>query len=89
MTQPPLWDGTRWWRCGPGARTMPTGTRLDLRELRLWCHAGNHASRRVAERAGYRRSPRHDGQRLVKAETWPVVGYVLDRPPRAGGEAPA
>jgi RimJ/RimL family protein N-acetyltransferase len=49
---------------------------LALRELRLWCHADNQGSRRVAERAGYQRAPEDDGERVVKAQTWPVVGYV-------------
>jgi RimJ/RimL family protein N-acetyltransferase len=49
---------------------------LGLRELRLWCHADNWGSRLVAERAGYRRAPQHDGERVVKGQAWPVVGYV-------------
>jgi RimJ/RimL family protein N-acetyltransferase len=36
-------------------------TTLGLSELRLWCHVDNVLSRRVAERAGYRRAPQHDG----------------------------
>jgi len=53
---------------------------LGLSELRLWCHADNVPSRRVAERAGYRRARQHDGTRTVKGQPWPVVGYALRVP---------
>jgi [ribosomal protein S5]-alanine N-acetyltransferase len=53
---------------------------LGLSELRLWCHADNVPSRRVAERAGYRRAWRHDASRTVKGQPWPVVGYALRVP---------
>ncbi|WP_139306856.1 GNAT family N-acetyltransferase [Modestobacter sp. DSM 44400] len=49
---------------------------LDLRKLRLWAHAANTASRRVAERAGFRRDPARDQTRAIKGETWPTVAYV-------------
>jgi RimJ/RimL family protein N-acetyltransferase len=58
---------------------------LGLRELRLWCHAANWGSRRVAERAGYRRAPEDDGERVVKARTWPVVGYVRHQSDASAG----
>ncbi|MCI0690098.1 MAG: GNAT family N-acetyltransferase, partial [Sporichthyaceae bacterium] len=57
--------------------TVWATTTLGLSEVRLWCHAGNIASRRVAERAGYQRAPTHDGHRVVKGDTWPVVGYTF------------
>lgn len=47
-----------------------------LSELRLWTHVDNHASRAVAERAGYTRAPDLDRDREVKGQTWPTVGYV-------------
>jgi ribosomal-protein-alanine N-acetyltransferase len=56
-------------------------TSLDLHELRLWMHIDNHASRAVAERAGYRRDPKRDQNRTVKNHTWPTAAYVLCRPP--------
>ncbi len=48
---------------------------LQLRELRLWTHEANTASRRVAERAGFRRVPARDRPRNIKGETWPTVAY--------------
>jgi [ribosomal protein S5]-alanine N-acetyltransferase len=48
---------------------------LGLREVRLWTHAANTASRRVAEHAGFHRDPARDQDRQVKGETWPTVGY--------------
>ena len=51
----------------------------DLRELRLWTHRDNTASRRVAEGAGFRREPGQDRDRLVKGESWPTVAYVRPR----------
>jgi ribosomal-protein-alanine N-acetyltransferase len=49
---------------------------LELRELRLWTHEANTASRRVAERAGFRRAPARDQRRDIKGETWPTVAYA-------------
>jgi ribosomal-protein-alanine N-acetyltransferase len=49
---------------------------FQLTELRLWTHVDNHASRSVAERAGYRRAPDLDRDREVKGQTWWTVGYV-------------
>ena len=49
---------------------------LDLQELRLWTHAANSASRRVAERADFHRTPGRDKPRDVKGETWPTVAYA-------------
>ena len=54
---------------------------LDLHELRLWMHADNHGSRAVAERAGYRRDPKHDQDRTVKGHTWQTLAYELRRLP--------
>lgn len=53
---------------------------LELSEIRLWTHAGNAASRLVAERAGYRRAPDHDQQRTVKGQVWDTVGYSRAAP---------
>jgi [ribosomal protein S5]-alanine N-acetyltransferase len=50
---------------------------LGLTELRLWTHAENAASRRVAERAGYERDPDHDQPREVNGHTWQTVAYRL------------
>lgn len=50
---------------------------LGLAELRLWTHRENTASRRVAERAGYRRDPDRDQWRKVKGASWPTVAYRL------------
>lgn len=53
---------------------------LGLTEMRLWTHAGNTASRRVAERAGYSRHPQLDRPRRVKGERWDTVAYRLPAP---------
>lgn len=50
-------------------------TQLGLRELRLWTHAENVASQRVAERAGFHRAPERDRNREIKGETWPTLAY--------------
>ena len=52
---------------------------LELRELRLWTHADNSASRRVAESAGFSRDPHRDGPREVKGRIWPTVAYTRRR----------
>jgi len=61
------------------ALTLLAGARpqLGLHELRLWTHAANTASQRVAERAGFVRDPGRDGSREVEGENWPVVAYRL------------
>jgi RimJ/RimL family protein N-acetyltransferase len=58
---------------------------LDLSELRLWARAGNLASQRVAERAGYRRTPGDDRRRTIKGEVWDTVGYRRTTPSRRSG----
>ncbi|MCI0688524.1 MAG: GNAT family N-acetyltransferase [Sporichthyaceae bacterium] len=55
---------------------------LELTELRLWTHPDNIGSRRVAERAGFRRDPDRDHPRQVKGATWPTVSYALPAPNR-------
>jgi len=50
-------------------------TQLGLQELRLWTHAANSASQRVAERAGFQRDPDRDRSREIKGETWPTLAY--------------
>jgi ribosomal-protein-alanine N-acetyltransferase len=72
-----------------GARGRGAGTRaltllaraalsqLGLAELRLWTHADNVASQRVAERAGFLRDPGRDSSREVKGGTWPTIAYRL------------
>lgn len=52
---------------------------LELGELRLWTHAENTASRRVAERAGFHRDRARDQPRHIKGDTWPTVAYALRR----------
>jgi RimJ/RimL family protein N-acetyltransferase len=49
--------------------------RIGLDELRLWTHVDNLASRKVAERAGFHRSPEHDLERRVKGASWRTVAY--------------
>jgi RimJ/RimL family protein N-acetyltransferase len=49
--------------------------RIGLDEIRLWTHVGNLASRKVAERAGFHRSPEHDRERQVKGTNWWTVAY--------------
>ena len=53
---------------------------LGLRELRLWTHEANTASRRVAERVGFLRTPAGDRRRDIKGEIWPTVAYAYARP---------
>ena len=53
--------------------------RLGLDELRLWTHADNSASRRVAERAGFHRDPQRDQERQIKGGTWATIAYCLTR----------
>jgi [ribosomal protein S5]-alanine N-acetyltransferase len=54
--------------------------RLGLKELRLWTHVDNAASRNVAERAGYQRDPENDQPREIKGSLWQTVAYVLVAP---------
>ena len=58
---------------------------LDVREIRLWTHADNLASQRVAEAAGYRRTPADDRRRTIKGEVWDTVGYRRVAPGRGAG----
>jgi RimJ/RimL family protein N-acetyltransferase len=53
---------------------------LPVAELRLWTHADNTASQRVAERAGYHHDPERDGVWEVKDELWPSTAYALPAP---------
>jgi RimJ/RimL family protein N-acetyltransferase len=55
--------------------------RIGVDELRLWTHVDNLASRRVAERAGYRRSHEYDRRRQVKGTSWRTVAYSLRSKP--------
>jgi RimJ/RimL family protein N-acetyltransferase len=64
-------------------------TTLGLSVIRLWTHADNAASRRVAERAGYRRAPDDDQRRTIKGQVWDTVGYLLAAPARASHLPPA
>ncbi|MGW4484875.1 GNAT family N-acetyltransferase [Amycolatopsis sp. NPDC004368] len=54
-----------------------------ITEIRLWTHAGNVASQRVAERAGFSRVD-STATLEIRGEVWPVVRY---RAPRRDGEA--
>jgi ribosomal-protein-alanine N-acetyltransferase len=47
-----------------------------VRELVLWTHEDNAASRAVAERAGFARVHGCDGDRDVDGEHWPAVWYA-------------
>jgi [ribosomal protein S5]-alanine N-acetyltransferase len=62
---------------------------LELSVLRLWTHADNAASRRVAERAGYRRAPDHDQRRVVNGQVWDTVDYLRAAPDQASQRPPA
>ncbi|GLZ35573.1 hypothetical protein Lesp02_77600 [Lentzea sp. NBRC 105346] len=53
---------------------------IALDELRLWTHADNVASRKVAERAGFVRDPDNDRDREIKGEIWPTAAYRQPRP---------
>ncbi|QSB17397.1 GNAT family N-acetyltransferase [Natronosporangium hydrolyticum] len=55
---------------------------LGLDQLRLWTHADNVASRRVAERAGFHRDPERDQRKQLKRAVWETVGYALGSPRR-------
>jgi RimJ/RimL family protein N-acetyltransferase len=44
--------------------------------IRLWTHAENTASQRVAVAAGFVREPEQDALRTVKGERWPTLGFV-------------
>jgi [ribosomal protein S5]-alanine N-acetyltransferase len=64
---------------------------LGVTELRLWCHADNWPSRRVAENAGYRRASPRERIRQIKDQPWPTVDYVRDarQPMAPAGDDPA
>ena len=62
---------------------------LGLSVIKLWTHADNVASRRVAERAGYRRAPEDDQRRTVKGQVWETVGYRRAAPEHASHLPPA
>jgi ribosomal-protein-alanine N-acetyltransferase len=62
---------------------------LELSVIRLWTRADNAASRRVAERAGYRRAPEVDQRRTVKGQVWNTIGYCRAAPDRASRLPPA
>jgi RimJ/RimL family protein N-acetyltransferase len=47
--------------------------------VRLWAHADNVGSHRVALAAGFHRDRVRDGMRIVKDERWPTVAFA--RPP--------
>jgi [ribosomal protein S5]-alanine N-acetyltransferase len=53
---------------------------LGLSEIRLWTHAENRASQRVAERAGYRRALDDDRRRTIKGQVWDTIGYRRGAP---------
>jgi [ribosomal protein S5]-alanine N-acetyltransferase len=50
-----------------------------LTELRLWVKAGNQASARVAEKAGFLRTPELDTTVSVRGEQWPAQYYTRTR----------
>jgi len=60
---------------------------LGLTELRLWCHADNIGSRRVAEHAGFVRDPARDRDREIKGANWPTVAYRLPAPEEPSNRA--
>jgi len=55
-------------------------TTSDLDQLRLWVKAGNHASARVAEKAGFVRTPELDDTIDVRGQPWTAQYYTLHRP---------
>jgi [ribosomal protein S5]-alanine N-acetyltransferase len=52
----------------------------DVTEIRLWTHAENVASQRVAEHAGFSHVPSEDGTREVGGQRWPVRWYSRSAP---------
>ncbi len=52
-----------------------------LSELRLWVRAGNRASARVAEKAGFTRAPALDRTIDVRGEPWIAHYYTRTRQP--------
>lgn len=50
--------------------------RFDLSEVRLSVRAGNVASIRVAERAGFQRGPSYDERSAAKGEEWDIQYYI-------------
>jgi RimJ/RimL family protein N-acetyltransferase len=44
--------------------------------IRLWTHAENLASQRVAIAAGFHRDPERDALRTVKGEPWPTLAFT-------------
>ena len=69
---------------GVGARALTLFSQWSLRSadlevLWLCVHRDNAASRRTAERAGYRRDPARDKTQNVKGAVWPMLGYSLER----------
>lgn len=74
---------------GAGTRALRLVSRwafdhMGVPELRLWTYLDNGASRRLAERVGYRRDPARDGIRRVDEVDRPTVAYSLvpDQPRR-------
>ncbi|NED97634.1 GNAT family N-acetyltransferase [Phytoactinopolyspora alkaliphila] len=68
----------------------------QIDEIRLWTHAGNVASRRVAEKAGFTYIESADETRVVNGNHWPARWYRLRRlasplpePPSAEPAEPA
>ena len=56
----------------------------QVHEVVLWTHADNIASRRTAERAGFRYRPERDEIRAVGGQMWPACWYTYtaDPPPK-------
>ena len=55
-------------------------TTAGLTELRLWVRAGNQASARVAEKAGFTRTPELDTTVTVRGEPWTAHYFTCTSP---------
>jgi RimJ/RimL family protein N-acetyltransferase len=49
--------------------------------IRLWTHADNAASQRVASAAGFHRDPDRDKVRIVRDERWPTLAFARPAAP--------
>lgn len=57
-------------------RAVCARARQQCTVIRLWTHAENIASQRVAIAAGFHRDPARDEVRTVKDELWPTLAFA-------------